>query len=527
MHRWRGCWFTAMALLIVPMLSGCGTLAPSWHHARQGPSSQAGQSPSIVRAQFGEPVSAESLSPLVPVSVDPPVVPFSPPAPEEFDKALPINLPTALQLANARPLDIALASQRIQIAVAGLDRAKILWLPTLYLGADYYRHDGQLQDVAGSVFGASKSAVMVGAGPSAVFAVTDAIFSPLVERQVVRARQANLQTAMNDSMLSVAEAYLNVQQARGDLAGAEDAARRTEELVRRTTQLVKGLVAPVDVIRARTEVAERRQAVLAARERWRRASAELARILRLDPSALVQPLEPPHLKVSLVSIDGAVDELIPIGLTNRPELASQLALVQATLHRLKAERLRPLIPSLLLRGAATNPSGTLAGGTFGGGQNGRIGDFSARSDWDIQVIWELQNLGLGNRAKVKERRAENEVAIIELFRLQDRIAAEVADAYAQAKSAEARIAQAENGIKDAVESVNEHFKGMEQTQKLGNTLVLAIRPQEVVAAIQSLSRAYSNYYAAIADYDRAQFRLYRAMGQPAQCVTDSPGHLSR
>jgi len=520
MPRPYGHWLSTLALLIVPALSGCGTVSPSFHDVGREPLPQIAQNRSIVRAQLYGPLTDESVSQVGQVSSDPPAGRFTPPSPEGFDKALPINLPTALQLANARPLDIALASQRIQVAVAGLDRANVLWLPTVYLGGDYYRHDGHLQEVAGNVFGTSKSNVLVGAGPSAVFAVTDAIFSPLVERQVVRARQADLQTARNDSMLTVAEAYFNVQQARGDLGGAEDAAKRTEELVRRTSKLAKGLVAPVDEIRARAEIAERRQAVLAARERWRRASAELARILRLDPSALVQPLEPPHLKMTLVPIDGAVDELIPIGLTSRPELASQQAIVQATLHRLKAERLRPLIPSLLLRGAATNPAGTLAGGTFGGGQNGRIGDFSARGDWDIQVLWEFQNLGLGNLANVKARRAENEAAIIDLFRLQDRIAAEIADAYAQAKSAEARISHADYGIKDAVESLNEHFKGMEQP--IGKTQVLAIRPQEVVAAIQALSRAYNNYYAAVADYDRAQFRLYRALGQPAQAVASSP-----
>lgn len=466
--------------------------------------------PPIISAQLGAPIA---------VSDDPPPVKTKLPVPEGFDKALPINLPTAMQLAGARPLDVALASQRIQVALAGLDRAKVLWLPTIYMGADYYRHDGQLQDVVGQVFGTSKSSLMIGAGPSAVFAVTDAIYSPLVERQVVKARQADLQTAMNDSMLSVAEAYLNVQQARGELAGAEDALKRTDELVTRTEKL-KGLVAPVDVIRAKAELSERSQAVLSARERWRTSSAELARLLRLDPSALVQPLEPPHLKMTLVSVNEPVDALIPIGLTNRPELASQQAIVQATIHRLKAERMRPLIPSLLIRGAATNPSGTLAGGAFGGGVNGRIGDFSARGDWDIQVIWELQNLGLGNLAKVRERRAENEVAIIELFRVQDRIAAEVADAYAKAKSAEGRITHAENGIKDAIVSLNEHFKGLEQP--VGKIQAPVIRPQEVVAAIQAVSRAYNNYYIAIGDYDRAQFRLYRALGQPAQALSGNP-----
>jgi hypothetical protein len=45
------------------------------------------------------------------------------------DKSLPefpINLPTAMQLANARPLDIQIASERILAAQAQLLRAKAL-----------------------------------------------------------------------------------------------------------------------------------------------------------------------------------------------------------------------------------------------------------------------------------------------------------------------------------------------------------------------------------------------------------------
>src|SRR5262249_37613953 len=125
----------------------------------------------------------------------------------------------------------------------------------------------------------------------AVFAVTDALFAPLAERQVVRAREAALQTARNDSLLAVAEAYFNVQQARGELAGAIDAARRTEEVVRRTEKLAaggEGILADVDVVRARTEFARRDQALDTARERWRVASADLIRDLRLECGAAIR-----------------------------------------------------------------------------------------------------------------------------------------------------------------------------------------------------------------------------------------------
>src|SRR5262249_58696567 len=122
------------------------------------------------------------------------------PAQGPCDRPLPIHLPTALKLANVRPLDIALAAQRLRLAAVDLQRANVLWLPTIYLGVDYFRHDGQIQDVGGTVFGTSKSSFMAGAGPYAVFALSDAIFEPLAARQVIRARQAQVQATTNDTL---------------------------------------------------------------------------------------------------------------------------------------------------------------------------------------------------------------------------------------------------------------------------------------------------------------------------------------
>src|SRR5262249_3740396 len=157
------------------------------------------------------------------------------------------------------------------------------------------------------------------------------------------------------------------------------------ELVRQVEKLVPGGLAPeVEVTRARSDLAHRRQTVRIASDKWRVAASELQRILRLDPAVLVDPQEPPQLAVTLIGMDRPVDELIPIALTNRPELAAQQALVQATLERLRQERLRPLVPSVLLRGSSTPVTGTLAGGFYGGGPNSFMGNFGARSDFDIQ-----------------------------------------------------------------------------------------------------------------------------------------------
>ena len=437
------------------------------------------------------------------------------------DQPLPINLPTALALAQARPIDIQLASQRLQLALAAEQAANTLWLPTLLAGVDYTRHDGQLQNVEGKILGTSKQSLMFGGGPIAVFGFADALYAPLAARQEVAARQAGIQTAHNDTMLAVAEAYFAVQQARGELAGAQDTLQRAEEVVRRSEKLAKALISATEASRARAELARRRKDLSSAREHWRLASAQLARLLRLDPWARVEPIEPPHMQMTLIAADAAVDSLILMALTNRPELASQQALVQATLVRLRQERLRPLIPSLLLRGTAT-PQGTLGSGVFGGGLNSEMSGFGARNTYDVQLVWDLPNLGFGTAARIRGRRADNQIALLELLQLEDRIAAEVVEAHAQVQEAAGRIKDAESGVKEALNVAEKNIEGMTTTRTVGEgvgeTVLLIIRPLEVVAAVQALNQAYGDYYAAVADYDRGQFRLYRALGRPAQAL---------
>jgi hypothetical protein len=82
-------------------------------------------------------------------------------------KALSINLATALSMTDARAIDIALAAERVQTAAAQLLRARTLWLPTIYVGTDYYRHDGTIQDMSGNIVDANKQSFMAGGGGAA------------------------------------------------------------------------------------------------------------------------------------------------------------------------------------------------------------------------------------------------------------------------------------------------------------------------------------------------------------------------
>src|SRR5208282_4107983 len=107
------------------------------------------------------------------------------------------------------------------------------------------------------------------------FAMTDALFAPLAARQVLRARQIDVQTARNDALLVTAEAYFNVQQARGRLAATQHVVVRGLLLRNAITVEPSQLERASDLHRARAQLANFDDAIATAREQWRLASADL------------------------------------------------------------------------------------------------------------------------------------------------------------------------------------------------------------------------------------------------------------
>jgi len=71
------------------------------------------------------------------------------------------------------------------------------------------------------------------------------------------------------------------------------------------------------------------------------ASANLIRLLVLDPAAVFAPVEPPECIIHLIPDEIPLDDLVIQGLRNRPELASARELVEAAIVRVKQARLRP------------------------------------------------------------------------------------------------------------------------------------------------------------------------------------------
>jgi outer membrane protein TolC len=444
------------------------------------------------------------------------------------DVRFPINLATALRLSDARPLVVAAAQASVWVAEADLTRAKVLWVPTLNIGFDYVRHDGGGPDFNKGILTAPSTnffyagAGLTGNGLIGNVAVADAIFAPLIARQVLNARHWEVQTSKNDALLQTANAYFGVHQYRGTYAATLYTVDRGRDLVQRIEQLSRDLVPKVEVDRARNFLADLEQKAATNRQDWRVASANLTQVLRLDPRAVVEPLEHDHAQITLIDPGRALDDLMPIALTNRPELASHQALVQAAVQAIRLEKARPLTPSVLLNGFQT-PAELLQAGIFGLGPNSSLNQWRGRDDFSIQPVWQLDSLGIGNLARIKAQRGMESQAIIEFLKSQDMVAGDVT----RAQAAAIRVIQADRALRTGIITFNGNYEGLQQTTRLGNVLVLANRPQEAVFALQLLYQAFGEYFATVADYNRAQFELFHALGYPARELAQlrTPGEV--
>ena len=87
---------------------------------------------------------------------------------------------------------------------------------------------------------------------------------------------------------------------------------------------------------------------------------------------------------------------------------------------------------------------------------------------------------------------------------------------ARLQSAAARVIQADRALRTAIITFNGNFEGLQQTTRFGDVLVLVNRPQEAVFALQLLKLAFDEYFTTVADYNRAQFELFHALGYPAR-----------
>jgi outer membrane protein TolC len=435
---------------------------------------------------------------------------------------LPIDLPYALRQVNASNPTIAIAQERIREAYARQRQAQVQWLPNLWVGSNpdnltylpnFYVHNGPVQNSRGMTFDTAKSNSTFATGTGLNLSISNAIFAPWIARDLTAAEAARARVVKVNVQLEVALNYLDLLRVYAALAINAETLAKAELMLRLAVQAQQeGLgKTTADANRARTEVELRRQERLNLEGDAAVVSSRLAQLLLLDPTVDLVPADPQVLPIELIPADQPLDELVGIGLLNRPELAESRALVAAALTRWRQDKTRPLLPTLQL---------AYYGAQFGGGMPAQH-DFGWRDDFFIQANWELRNGGLGNLYQARESRSRYEQANLRVVEIQAQVAAEVTAAAKIVRNRQRTLEPSQEAVRQAEEMWT-------RLSKAAFGLAGPARrfdPLEPLLAEQALHEARMRYLTEVIEFNRNQFRLYWAMGQPPECALPNANAL--
>jgi outer membrane protein TolC len=427
-----------------------------------------------------------------------------------------LDLAAALRLAGVENPTINLALERIREALAQHQSARVLLVPNLNIGGSYHDHTGPVLASSGAITNLTAQDTYLGMGAQAITAgsvvipglwlsasLGDAVYEPLVARENVTARRSDSAAVQNAVLGDVATAYLR-------LVGSEarlEVLRRVDveggEVVRLTTEWSKtgaGREANAKRASAFNNLIERQRR--AAEEEVGVASARLSRLLNIDPGHQLRTPGASPEPFRLIPEDTDAEALIAQALQARPEIAAQSANIREAQLRARQEKVRPFLP---------NVAAGVSTGAFGGGSNlvtPRFSPLSGRTDFDVLAVWNIQNLGFGNRARVREANSTVAQALAEYDATKNRIRREVLDALADARAATGRLETA----RAAVITSTEGFQLDLQRIRAGGVGRNAPKPIELLDSFREIVDARQALVAAITEFDVAQFRLYVAVG---------------
>lgn len=415
----------------------------------------------------------------------------------------PIDLGTAVRLADSNSPLNAMATARLKAALARQELAELMFVPNFSIGPGYFRHDGVDQNRRGDVFQVTRSQMYTLGGPSLRVDTAEAIFEPLIRRQQTGAFRESARAVRNKTQLSAASGYFELLQVHGKLAVNAEILLRVNQMLDKAKIADKtGLSkTKADVNRAMTELFIRKQERIDLEGQAGAMAARLAKVLLLPPDTLLVPDELRFIPLTVVPRERTMEDLLALAIGNRPELAASRFMAGSAREQLRLSRNQPFIPRMQL---------DYSGGVFGAGKNSFIGDTALREDILLQANWELRNFGFGNAALIRERRAQLDGSLAEVAEMQAQVTAEVAEA---ARVAGARFASLESAQK-AVREVEELYR------KLLASSFGMIGPRETydalepLLAIQEINRVRNLYIAEVTEFNKAQFTLYMAIGQP-------------
>lgn len=455
------------------------------------------QSPPPMLGQIG-PISSSNI---VQLKAEEPVDPKSVPV-----KPLPINLDTVLRLAEEQNTHVAVARAQVEAAFAEKDLAAKNWLPSLNLGASYYRHEGGISNEDGSFTHSSFGNLWGGLDISSRLDVREIVYQQVNAERQIWQQKGEMRRISNETMLEAANTYLDLLAARTGESIAMALQKDLEALLARAKRLaVSEPGSRVEVARIQAQITGRQQTIMELREQAARASAKLAYLIGIDPSTPMMPADARLVPFELVKAEPPVNDLVAQALRSGPGIAEMEGLLNV-IHDAEASANSPMqyMPILEMR---------MGEGGFGTGP-GSNSQWDNRWDLALQARWNLTQLFTKNE-QMRIIQAKTEQAHLAYRDLQAKLTSGVYEARESILSGKQQIKVVEDYIKEARDAMQ--FSQRRLDENLGTH-------SEMLLAINAVAVAQSTYVNVVRSYDKAQLRLMLLMGHagqtsgPANCL---------
>jgi outer membrane protein TolC len=459
-----------------------------------------------------------------------------------LNKTLPsyqLDAGSSLEITLSDVLDSVLL-QNLDIKIAGCDVLNKRWqyigalsqfLPSLNNSVGYQGIHGNYVSPAGLIIPIANPFYSSGFSfTETLFKGGSIIFGATETHHEYKAAQLLLQGTSNDMMLEAASQYYKLALNDALLQIRMKLVDTAQALVVVQKDLYEnGVNTELDVLQAKYELSEARQALIAQQIERRQAAVTLATVLNLNPDNDLVLHDRTVSKLRLVDDTLPMNDLIRIAIDSRPELKHYEQLRLAAKDKVRVAR-AALFPTVSTTGTiigtgsrATNVSSS-AGSTSMSSSGLAVGAVGAASDlalsgsgsgttkWTtsslgvigLDVTWTLGGLGIAQESQVESARAEARRATLDFDRNLARIYEEVRDSFLTSL-------KNENLINETTDAVNFTEEGLR---------VAVVRLKDGVGTYLDVINAQRNYTKALIDkanaiiaYDTAQVSMLHALGR--------------
>jgi outer membrane protein TolC len=407
-----------------------------------------------------------------------------------------IDLTSALRLAGARNLDVQIARQRVAEARANYSAALAQFFPWLAPGLTYRQHDGKLQDVEGNILDVHKNSYAPGATVAAQVDIGDALYKTLASKQLASAVTHALEAQRQTSVFAAAQGYFELALAANAVNVARESVSISMDYHRQLEEAVKaGIAFKGDLLRVRVELERNQLALRQAAEQQRFAAARLAQVLHLDPAIDLAPRETDLAPMAITDASTNLHSLVQAAMATRPELKQNQSLIAAASDAQTGAIYGPLVPSI---GAQAFFGG------LGGGRRGISDTFGEQEDYILGLSWRIGPGGLFDFTRSRAAEARLKIARLDGEKVSDAITREVVEAFTHWQSSADQIETSRR----ALAAGEEGLRLAQQRKEFAVGIVL-----ENIQAEQDLTRARLDYLRAVAEFNKAQYALSRAVGK--------------